>query len=66
MLMLRDIIWKFGRWKTIELNDFLDDFKPDIILHSMEGYNHFNRIIEYAIKRTGARAVGYIWDDNFT
>lgn len=66
MLMLREIIWKFGRWKTKELNDFLDDFKPDIILHSMEGYIHLNRIIEYAIKRTGARAVGYIWDDNFT
>lgn len=66
MLMLREIIWKFGRWKTKELDDFLDDFRPDIILHSMEGYIHLNRIIEYAIKRTGAQAVGYIWDDNFT
>lgn len=66
MLLLREIIWKFGRWKTKELDDFLDDFKPDIILHSMEGYIHLNRIIEYAIKRTGAQAVGYIWDDNFT
>lgn len=66
MLMLREIIWKFGRWKTKELDDYLDDFRPDIILHSMEGYIHLNRIIEYAIKRTGAQAVGYIWDDNFT
>ncbi|MDD6483949.1 MAG: hypothetical protein PUF72_05170 [Clostridiales bacterium] len=66
MLMARELVWKLGRWKTKELNDFLDDFHPDIILHSMEGYIHLNRIIEYAIKRTGARAVGYIWDDNFT
>ena len=66
MLMARELIWKIGRWRTKELNEFLDDFKPDIILHSMEGYIHLNRIIEYAIKRTGARAVGYIWDDNFT
>lgn len=66
MLLARELIWKAGKWKTKELDEFLDDFKPDIILHSMEGYIHLNRIIEYAIKRTGAKAVGYIWDDNFT
>ncbi len=66
MLLAREIIWKLGKWKTKELDEFLDDFKPDIILHSMEGYIHLNRVIEYAIKRTGAKAIGYIWDDNFT
>lgn len=66
MLLAREIIWKVGRWRTPELDAFLDEFKPDVILHSMDGYIHLNRIIEYAIKRTGARAVGYIWDDNFT
>ena len=66
MLLARELVWKLGKWKTKELDAFLDDFKPDVILHSMEGYIHLNRIIEYAIKRTGARAVGYIWDDNFT
>ncbi|MBQ8322883.1 MAG: hypothetical protein IJX91_02835 [Clostridia bacterium] len=66
ILMLREVAWKLGKWKTKELNDFLDDFQPDIILHSMEGYIHLNRIIEYSIKRTGAKAIGYIWDDNFT
>jgi len=66
MLLARELVWKLGKWKTKELDAFLDDFNPDIILHSMDGYIHLNRIIEYAIKRTGARAVGYIWDDNFT
>lgn len=66
LLMARELVWKFGNWKTPELNAFLDSFKPDIILHSMEGYIHLNRIVEYAIKRTGAKAIGYIWDDNFT
>lgn len=66
MLLAREIIWKFGKWKTPELDAFLDSFQPDIILHSMEGYIHLNRIIKYAIKRTGAKAAGYIWDDNFT
>ena len=66
MLLAREVIWKLGRWHTPELDDFLDSFKPDIILHSMDGYIHLNRVIEYAIDRTGAAAVGYIWDDNFT
>lgn len=66
MLLARELVWKMGKWKTKELDEFLDSFKPDIILHSMEGYIHLNRIVEYAIKRTGAKAIGYIWDDNFT
>lgn len=66
MLLAREFVWKIGRWHTEELDAFLDDFKPDIILHSMEGYIHLNRIIRYAIARTQAKAVGYIWDDNFT
>lgn len=66
MLLVREIIWKLGKWHTSELDAFLDEFQPDIILHSMDGYIHLNRIIEYAVKRTGAIAIGYIWDDNFT
>lgn len=66
MLLARELIWKLGRWHTPELDAFLDSFQPDVILHSMDGYIHLNRIIEHAIKRTGAAAVGYIWDDNFT
>ncbi len=66
LLLARELVWKLGSWKTRELDEFLDNFKPDVILHSMEGYIHLNDIVKYAIKRTGAKAVGYIWDDNFT
>lgn len=66
MLLARELIWKIGKWKTPELDEFLDSFKPDIILHSMDSYIHMNRITKYAIKRTGATAFGYVWDDNFT
>ena len=66
MLLARELVWEIGKWKTEELDEFLDTFNPDVILHSMEGYIHLNRMITYAIKRTGAKAVGYIWDDNFT
>ena len=66
MLLARELVWKLGKWKTDELDAFLDSFKPDVILYSLESYVHLNRIVEYSIKRTGANAVGYIWDDNFS
>lgn len=65
-LFARELIWKFGRWKTDELDNFLECFKPDIIIFSMEGYIHFHRICRYIIKRTGAYPIGYVWDDTFT
>ncbi len=66
LLMVRELAWKVGKWKTKELNDFIDSSNPDVILYSMSVYIHYSRIIRYAIKRTGAKAIGYIWDDTFT
>lgn len=65
-LFIREIIWLFGRWRTKELDAFLEDFSPDVVVFSMEGYIHFNRICRYIVKKTGAKAIGYFWDDNFT
>ena len=66
LLMARELVWKLGNWKTSELDEFIDSFKPDIILYSMTVYIHHSNIVEYTIKRTGAKAVAYIWDDTFT
>lgn len=65
-LFIREIIWLLGRWKSKEFNAFLRDFSPDIVVFPMEGYIHFNRICRYVIGQTGAKAIGYFWDDNFT
>lgn len=65
-LFAREIVWKLGKWKTKELNEFIESFKPDIILYSMEGYIHLNRICRYVKKKTDAKSIGFFWDDNFT
>lgn len=65
-LGVREFFWKVGRWRTPELNDFLDSFQPDIVVFGMDGRIHFNRICRYIIRRTGAKAVGYFLDDTFT
>lgn len=65
-LFVREGLWKLGKWKTKELDAFLDSFQPDVVVFGMDGYIHFNRICRYAVRRTGAKAVGYFWDDTFT
>ncbi len=65
-LMAREAVWKIGKWKSKELDDFLTDFAPDVLLYSMDGYIHFNRICRYAKKKTNAKSIGFFCDDNFT
>lgn len=65
-LVVREILWGLGKWKSKELDSFIDDFNPDIVLFEMSRYIHLNRIIMYIIKRTGAKGVGCFWDDTFT
>lgn len=63
----REFVWVLGRWKTKELDAFLNDFKPEVVFFSIESYIHFNRINDYIIKKSHPKKViGYMWDDNFT
>lgn len=66
-LWMREIAWKIGKWKSKELDIFLNDFNPDILFFSIESYPYFNRINEYIINKYKPKSViGYLWDDNFT
>lgn len=67
LILARELIWKFGRWKTKELDSFLDDFKPEVLFFPIESYIHLNRINEYIIRRCKPKlVVCNLWDDNFT
>ena len=65
-LWAREIVWMLGKWKTPELNKFLDEFNPDVIMFPIEGFIHFNHITEYVLSRYPNKAIGFLWDDNFT
>ena len=66
LMLFREIMWKLGKWKSPDLNCFLDEFNPEVLFCPIEGYIHFNSINEYIIKKYHPRVVGIIWDDNFT
>lgn len=66
-LWIRELVWMFGRWNSRELNDFIEDFNPEILVFPIESYPYFNRINEYIIKTyKPKKVIGYLWDDNFT
>lgn len=65
-IIAREVIWALGRWKTKELDNFLESYNPDIIIFSFESYIHFNRICKYVVRKTKSKAIGYVWDDTFT
>lgn len=66
MFWARDLIWKFGRWKSPELKKFIDDFKPDVIFQPVYYVSHMNRIANFIKKYTGVPMYGYVSDDVYT
>lgn len=63
---IRKLIWFIGRWNSKELNNFIDDFKPDLIFVPLYHPSYLNRIILYVQKKTGVKLVTYALDDVYS
>lgn len=66
LFWMRDLIWLVGRWKSPELDCFLDDFKPDLIFQPVYYSSYLNDIAQYIKKHTDVPMLGYISDDCYT
>ncbi len=62
----RDLIWKIGKWKTIELINFIDEFKPDIIFQPIYYSSHINNIVNFIKNYVNVPMIGYVSDDVYT
>ena len=60
------MIWKIGRWKSQELKDFIDDFKPDIMFQPVYFSSYLNDMSAFIKKYTNVPMLGYISDDCYT
>lgn len=63
---IRELIWKIGRWKSVELNKFLDDFQPDIIFSPLQKTRYMNNILMYIKEYTQKPLITYAWDDVYS
>lgn len=62
----RELVWLLGRWKTPELDRFLDDFQPDILFFPVYAAVYMNRLQNYIARYTGKPVVLYSSDDNYS
>ena len=63
---LRNLIWKLGKWKSKELNAFIDDFKPDLIFAQMQDKVYLNNIVRYVQNYTKKPLFLYSWYDVYS
>lgn len=64
--LLREMVWKLGRWKTSALRKFVEDFNPDIVFVPIYPTVYMGWIQKYIIKLTGKPTVCYLADDNYS
>lgn len=66
MVLCREFVWLLGKWKTKELDEFIDSFVPEALFVPIYPVVYMARLQLYIIKRTGVPVVSYISDDNYT
>lgn len=63
LFIAREFIWKVGKWKTKELDEFLQEFSPDIIFSFCLDSVYYANIIDYCRVTTGSNTVLFFADD---
>lgn len=63
---VQDIFWRKAKWKTPELDEFILEFKPDIVFAPMYYSLYLHRIDRYVANLTGKKIISYVSDDHLT
>lgn len=63
---IRELLWKLAPWQTEELDNFIEDFKPDVIFAPCYGHMYMLRMDRYVKKLVGVNMISYISDDNYS
>ena len=64
--LLREMVWKFGRWKTPELDSFLKAFDPDVLFFPVYSNVYMCRLQNYIADKLNKPVVLYSSDDNYS
>lgn len=65
-LIAREVLWKIGNWKTKELDEFIEEFSPEIVLSLACPGIYMNRLQQYVIVRSKAKSIVYFVDDVYS
>lgn len=62
----RELLWALGRWESPALDEFLGRVRPDVVFMPAFDAVYPYRLLRYAAERSGASAVLYHTDDNYS
>ena len=63
---MQNMVWKLGSWKSKELENFILDFRPDIIFTSLTNAVYLNNLILHVHEVSQAKLAVYVWDDYYS
>ncbi len=66
LTLCREMVWLLGKWKTPELDRFIEDFDPEILFVPVYPVVYMARLQLYIIKKTKKPVVCYLSDDNYS
>lgn len=64
--LMRDIVWRFGKYDVDGLEQFIQDFNPDIVFTQRRGSVKMCRLEMTVAKYTSAPIVAYTGDDEYS
>ena len=66
LLFIRELLWLLPLWKSKKLDSFLREFAPNIIYAHCHDALYVNRLLDYCVKKTGAKSVVFFGDDMYS
>lgn len=64
--LLREMVWKFGKWRTPELDAFLESFQPDVLFFPVYSNVYMCRLQNYIADKLKKPVILYSSDDNYS
>lgn len=66
LTLTREFVWLLGKWKTKNLDNFIENFDADVLFFPVYSSVYMNRLQNYIRKRTNKPVVLYVSDDNYS
>ncbi len=66
LTLARELVWKFGCWKSAELCKFIEEENPDVYFIPIYPVVYMGRLQSYILKKYPKPYVCYLADDNYS
>ncbi len=66
LTLMRELVWTFGKWKTKELDEFVEKVNADVYFVPIYPVVYMGKIQKYILKKYPKPYVCYLADDNYS